>query len=69
MRSKFIIWSRLDNYFNVLVTDTARNITLEMTVTFWEDEKVILNSWDFVYSMIVDKADWKDGQFIFREIQ
>ncbi|MEG0472246.1 MAG: hypothetical protein RR588_07905 [Solibacillus sp.] len=69
MSSKFINWSRLDNYFNVLVTDTARNITLEMTVTFWEDEKVILNSWDFVYSMIVDNADWKDGQFIFREIR
>lgn len=57
----------MDDYFNVLVTDKARNITLEMTVTFWEVEKVVLNSWDFVYSMIVDKDDWKDGQFFFKE--
>lgn len=68
MDSEIIGWSKLDCYFTVIVTDVVRDITLEMNIAFWEDEKIILESWDFVYSMMIFRDDWVDGQFIFWEV-
>lgn len=67
MDSEIIGWSKLDCYFTVKVTNVVRAITLEMTITFWEDENILLESWDFVYSMMIFRVDWLDGQFIFWE--
>lgn len=64
-KMKTINWTELDELLTILVKDEQLNIQLTMQILDITDEKVILESLDFVYSMQIYKEDWEDGNFSF----
>lgn len=62
---KIINWHDLSHYGFIVLRDEEYNIDLELNITLWEVEKVILESADFIYSIVIPKEMWEDGRFVF----
>lgn len=62
---KAISWNDLVNYGLVRLRDEELSIELVLYIILWEEDKVILECGDHIYSIVIPLKMWEDGRFTF----